>query len=143
MQNVYEKKTLSDLKEGEFALFTKTVSTSDVMLFAGSSGDLSPLYLNEKFAEETVFGQAVANPILISSMLCGAAFRLLKPDFYPISLSFDIVKPMAVGDTVTARAEVLSKDPEHNQVTLLLEAYNSARELVIRGSAVEQMEIRK
>lgn len=143
MQNVYEKKTLADLKEGDFTLFTKTISASDVMLFAGISGDLSPLYMNEKFAEDTIFGQALANPVQIASMIGGAVFRLLKPDFYPLALSFETVKPFAVGDTITTRAEILSKDEEKNQVTLLLEAYNSARELVLKGTALEQMEIRK
>ena len=143
MQNVYKKKTLVDLNVGDFALFTKTISASDVMLFAGISGDLNPLYMNEKFAEATVFSHALANPMLISSMICGAAFRLLKTDFYPLSLSFDIVKPLLVGDTITARAEVLAKDDKTNQVTLLLEAFNSNRELVVKGIALEQMEIRK
>ena len=143
MQNVYKKKTLNDLEIGDFSLFTKTISASDVMLFAGISGDLSPLYINEKFAEETIFTHPLANPMLISSLMCGAIYRLLKPDFYPNSLSFEMVEPMVVGDTVTTRAEVIQKDVEKNQVELLLEAYNSERKLVVKGRACEQLEIRK
>ena len=143
MESIYAKKTLNDYEIGQFALFTKTISASDVMLFAGISGDLDPLYLNREFGESTVYGSQLAHPMLVASMIGGAVFRLLKPDFYPVSRSFEVVKPFPVGETVTTRAVITEKDEEHHQIKLLLEAYNSAGELVVKETSTEQMEIRK
>ena len=143
MRTVYEKKTPADLQVGDFALFPKTVSASDVMMFAGISGELSPLYLNETFGQDSRFGMQVAQPMLAASMLGGAVFRLLGADAFPLRRSFEVLQPLAAGDTLTARAEVTAVDTAQQQVTLKLEAYNGAGEVVVQGTSVETMDIRK
>jgi len=143
MKMVYAKKALEDLKIGDFSLFPKTISASDIMLFAGTTGDLSPVYLNDEFGATTCFGARVAPPMLVAGMLGGAIFRLLSPDAYPVSREFRTIKPFYVGDTLTARAEVAAIDPEAQQVTLRLTAYNNAGEVVMEGTSVESMNLRK
>lgn len=143
MDMIYEKKRPEDLKVGDFSLFPKTVSASDVMMFAGLTGDLSPVYLNEEFGKTTRFQQQTAHPMLVAGMLGGAVFRLLSPDAYPVRREFQVLKPLAVGDTVTARAEVTAVDLEKKQVTLKLTAYNSAGEAVVEGYSLETMDIRE
>ena len=143
MKMVYEKKTLEDLKIGDFSLFPKTISASDIMLFTGTTGDLSPVYLNDEFGATTCFGVRVAPPMLVAGMLVGAIFRLVSPDAYPISREFRTIKPFFVGDTLTARAEVAAIDSEAQQVTVRLTAYNNAGEVVLEGTSVESMNLRK
>jgi len=50
---VFRQTRPDELKPGDFKLFAKTLSDTDAMLYAGISGEMSPLYLNESFAETT------------------------------------------------------------------------------------------
>lgn len=143
MNSVYAKKRPEDLNVGDFALFPKTVSASDVMMFCGNTGDLSPVYVNQVFGRESRFQGQVVPPMLLASMLGGAVYRLLSPDSFPLQRSFEVVKPVFAGDTVTCRAEVQEKNEETRQVTLRLEVFNSANELVLKGQSVETMDVRE
>jgi 3-hydroxybutyryl-CoA dehydratase len=140
MEMVYRKRTLH---VGDFALFPKTVSASDVMLFCGESGDMSPLYLNAEFGRSTCFGGAVVPPMLVAAMMGGAVFRLLSPDACPVRREFSALRPLAVGDTLTCRAEITDIDAAACRVTVALDAYNSAGDAVAHGVSVEQTGLRK
>ena len=48
--------TMQELKLGQSASTSKTISEADVYLFAGITGDLNPAHVNEPYAEETRFG---------------------------------------------------------------------------------------
>ena len=143
MQVIYQKRRPEELEIGAFSLFPKTVSDSDVMMFCGETGDLSPIYLDARFAGNTSLEAQTVPPMLIASMLGGAVYRLLSPDAYPLKREFELLKPVHVGDTLTARAEITGVDKEKRQVTLLLEAYNSEKELVMKGTSLEQLVVRK
>lgn len=54
------------LHVGDFALFPKTVSASDVTLFAGVSGDMNPLYLNETYGQHSSYKMRLVPPMLIA-----------------------------------------------------------------------------
>ncbi len=43
-----------DLKSGQTALYARTVTEADIVLFAGISGDTNPVHINEEFASETI-----------------------------------------------------------------------------------------
>lgn len=129
------------LHVGDFALFPKTVSASDVTLFAGVSGDGNPLYLNETYGNQSGYRMRVVPPMLIASMMGGAVYRLLRPSAYPLERSFTQVKPMQVGDTLTTRAEIREIDPATGHVRVELTAYNAAGELVMQGESVEEIRL--
>ena len=121
------------LHVGDFALFPKTVSASDVTLFAGVSGDMNPLYLNETYGQHSSYKMRLVPPMLIASMMGGAVNRLLRPSSCPVERRF------SVGDTLTTRAEVREIDEEKGQVRVELTAYNAAGELVMQGESVEDV----
>jgi len=54
-------KTIDQLKVGDTAEFAKTVSESDVYLFAGVTGDLNPAHINEEYARKTFFKTRIAH----------------------------------------------------------------------------------
>lgn len=137
----FEQKSLESLAQGEFSLFTKTVSETDVTLYAGISADFSPVYMNKQYAEQTRFGRQAAHPMLIASMAGGAIFRLLSPSAYPQKREFEMAAPVYPGDTVTIRAEIAAIDKVKRMVEVELEAYNQKRELVIRGKSLENLNI--
>ena len=136
MEMSYPPKTLH---VGDFALFPKTVSASDVTLFAGVSGDMNPLYLNETYGQRSSYNMRLVPPMLIASMMGGAVNRLLRPSSCPVERRFSVIKPMRVGDTLTTRAEVREIDEEKGRVRVELTAYNAAGELVMQGESVEDV----
>lgn len=56
--------TINDLSIGQEASFTKTISETDVYLFAGITGDINPAHLNEEYAKNTFFKGRIAHGML-------------------------------------------------------------------------------
>ena len=137
----FEEKTVDSLTRGDFALFTKTVSETDITLYAGISADFAPVHMNEPFGQGTRFGGRVAHPMLTGAMVGGAIFRLLSPGSYPIKREFQMEAPVYPGDTVTIRAEVAALDRDKKTVSVQFEAYNQKRELVLCGTSLEGMDL--
>ena len=54
-------KSYEELEIGEKSSISKTISETDVYLFAGISGDFNPLHVNEQYAKTTPFGARVAH----------------------------------------------------------------------------------
>lgn len=58
----FEKgKSYEELEIAEKASFSKTITETDVYLFAGISGDLNPMHVNEEYARTTPFGARIAH----------------------------------------------------------------------------------
>lgn len=58
-----------DLEIGMKASFSKTITETDVYLFAGISGDFNPMHVNEEFAKLTPFGKRIAHGVLPQSLI--------------------------------------------------------------------------
>ena len=64
----FEKgKTYEVLKIGEQASFIKTITETDIYLFAGISGDFNPMHVNETYAQQTPFKTRIAHGPLSQS----------------------------------------------------------------------------
>ena len=137
----FEQKTVDTLKIGDFSLFTKTVSETDIVLYAGISADCAPVHLNEQYAAQTRFGSRIAHPMLLGTMAGGAIYRLLSPSSICVKREFEVIAPVFAGETVTIRAEIASLDREHNRVVVEFECYNVKEELVLRGSSLESLDL--
>jgi 3-hydroxybutyryl-CoA dehydratase len=92
---------------GDSATFTKTILESDVIHFADASGDDNPLHLDENYARQTRFGHRIAHGILSAGLISAALAREL-PGLGTIFVELGIrfLKPVFIGDTVTARLTV-------------------------------------
>ena len=130
---VFLQTRLEELKPGDFKLFAKTLSDTDAMLYAGISGEMSPLYLNESFAQTTELKSRTVHPMLVAAIAGGAIFRLLSPAVRTESREFRFLKPVYAGDTVTARAEVKEVDVTSCKVVLAVSCYNQDGEQVLEG----------
>ncbi len=137
----FEQKTVDTLKIGDFSLFTKTVSETDIVLYAGISADFAPVHLNEQYAAQTRFGSRIAHPMLLGTMAGGAIYRLLSPSSICVKREFEVIAPVFAGETVTIRAEIASLDREHSRVVVDFECYNVKEELVLRGSSLEALDL--
>jgi acyl dehydratase len=125
------------LEIGMKASFTKTVTETDVYLFAGISGDFNPMHMNEEFAKLTPFGTRIAHGALPQCLIAPVLGTKL-PGLGTIALEITtrFRSPTFFGDTVTASAEVVEKIEEKRRVRLKLLWTNQRGETVATGEAL-------
>jgi len=110
---------LEDLKPGMSAVFAKTVTETDIGLFAGVSGDTNPVHLNQEFAAATPFGGRIAHGILTASFVSAViGTKLPGPGCIYVSQSLRFKAPVKPGDTVQAKVTVREIVVEKARVVL-------------------------
>jgi len=129
-------KTIDQIDVGDKASFQKTISETDVYLFAGITGDYNPAHLNDVESKNTIFGERIAHGLL-SAGLISAVLGVQLPGPGTIYLGQDLrfLKPVKFGDTITAIVEVLEKIEEKNILKLNTKCINQKGEEVITGIA--------
>ncbi|MBI9091097.1 MAG: OB-fold domain-containing protein [Desulfobacterium sp.] len=129
--------TYDQLEEGMSASFTKTISETDVYLFAGISGDFNPMHLNEEFAKATPFGTRIAHGALPQSFIA-PVLGMKLPGLGTIALEVTtrFKAPTYFGDTITATGEIIEKLPEKRWVRMALTFTNQHNKRVAEGSAL-------
>jgi 3-hydroxybutyryl-CoA dehydratase len=125
------------LKIGHKASFTRTVREADIVAFAHITGDDQPLHLDDAFAARTRFKKRIAHGMLSVGYISAVLGTKLAPNNVVVYLSQQIRfrLPVAIGDTITAEAEVTAIDPEKNIVTVRTDCLNQRGETVVRGEA--------
>ncbi len=127
---------LEDLSVGMTAVFSRTVTEADIVLFSAISGDLNPIHVNEEYARETMFKGRIAHGILTASLISAVLGNQLPgPGCIYLSQSLKFLAPVKAGDTVTARATVTEILPEKKRVVLKTECLVEEK-LVLDGEAV-------
>jgi len=126
-----------ELEEGMSDSFTKTISETDVYLFAGISGDFNPMHMNEEFAKTTPMGTRIAHGAL-AQCLIAPVLGMKLPGLGTIALEITtrFRAPTYFGDTITATGEVVEKLTERRWVRMALTFTNQKNELVAEGSAL-------
>ena len=116
----------------------KTVTEKDIELFAEVSGDFNPVHVNEEFAQKTFFGGRIAHGILSISFVsaAGAKFPGLV---ILLSMSSKFLKPVKIGDTITAVAEVTAARKEKGIITLKNTCTNQNGETVVEGETMVRL----
>ena len=130
-------KTITELEAGDSAGYTKTVSESDIYLYAGITGDFNPAHINEEYAKKTFFKTRVAHGMLTAgfvSALIGT--RLPGPGSIYIRQDLHFLAPVHIGDTITAKVEVIEIHIEKNRVKLKTTCVNQDGTTVLEGEAL-------
>src|SRR5580765_1865947 len=110
-----------DLKPaiGASTSFSKTVSESDVYLFAGITGDFAPNHVDEQFMRRTQYGRRIAHGALLVGYMSRASTMIVDKiageaaAVYPVSLGYDrirFLKPVFIGDTITVTCVITHGD---------------------------------
>ena len=129
-------KTIQQISLGDTAEFTKTVSESDVYMFAGVTGDMNPVHLNESYARETFFKTRIAHGMLSAGFI-SAVLGTQLPGVGSIYMGQELrfLAPVRIGDTITAKVEVIELNVEKNRVELRTSCTNQDGTLVLDGKA--------
>lgn len=133
---------LEDIKRGMTAVYTKTVTESDIATFAGVSGDTNPLHLSDDFAKGTMFEGRIAHGMLSASFISTLiGTRLPGPGAIYMSQSLKFLAPVRPGQTVNTRATVTDVDHEKARITLHTQCM-VGDEVVIEGEALIKVPVR-
>jgi len=136
-------KTIEDFEIGDEASFAKTISESDVYLFAGVTGDMASHHINKEFAEKSRFGRRVVQGMLTASLTTSPLSKLVAPGGLTVSHSFEFKAPVFIGDTIEATARVAEKKVEKKILEVELVCVNQEGKTVLEGTATELMAIEK
>lgn len=110
MTEYIENRTFDEIKIGDRASLTRTLTKSDIELFAVMSGDVNPAHLDEEYARSDIFHKIIAHGMwggaLISTVL---GTMLPGPGTIYLSQTLRFRRPVAVGDTITVAVTVTAK----------------------------------
>ena len=122
---------------GDAATLTKSFSQDDVSAFAALSADTNPLHLDADFARTTSFGKPIVHGILCLGLISAViGTKLPGPGAVYVGQQIRFVRPVFIGDTVTATVKVLGFGENRPwMVTLSTVCTNHLHERVIDGKA--------
>ena len=131
-----EGKSIHELKIGDSAQISKTITEADIELFAKATGDFNPVHLDQAYAEKTSFKGRIAHGLLSVGLLSAVLGNIL-PGHGTIYLSQEVkfLAPVRIGDTITARVEVIELIPEKNRANLGRPVLNQDGKIVVEGAA--------
>lgn len=99
--------------ERRFLSRGRTVTETDIVVFAGLSGDFVELHTNEEYARQSPFGRRIAHGALIFSLSVGLTTRMNLIDDSLLAFSgvdrLRFVQPVFIGDTIQVRKRVIER----------------------------------
>jgi len=122
---------------GDSCTFTKTISESDVYMFAGITGDFSQMHTNEAFMNTTKYKTRIVHGVLTFALGSTASTLIqtqAKSEMPSVSYGYDrlrFVKPVYFGDTVTATYTIIEIDNENLKSVGKVEVVNQKGEVVV------------
>ena len=132
-----------DLNVGDEHLSTgRTVTETDVISFAGLSGDFNNMHIDEEFAKKTVFGTRVAHGLCVLSIASGLWFtmpRLATVAFMGLE-DWRFSGAVKFGDTIRITRKLAEKKehkrPSMGLLTFEVNVHNQNEEIVQKGKWV-------
>lgn len=125
-----------DIHEGDVETFTKTITQTDVTLWVGLTGDMNPIHINTEYAKATRFGDIIVPGLMVAGLISTVMTKSTFGNIYS-GQALKFLKPVYLGDTITASATVTEKIEEKRRVRIKTECFNQRGELVIAGEGQE------
>jgi acyl dehydratase len=126
----------------------RTVTETDIVLFAGLSGDYNVLHTDAEFMKKSIFGERIAHGLLGLAIQSGLFYRA-GPAYATIAflaLRWKFKAPIKIGDTIRVRARVTAKretaKPDRGIVVLERQVLNQRDEVVQEGETELMVERR-
>ena len=130
-------KKIGEMTPGDSAQLTRTVSESDVTLFAGITGDKNPVHMDPRYAEKTPFKTRIAHGMLSAGFISAViGTRLPGPGTIYLRQELNFLRPVIIGDTITATVVVEEILSSKKQIRLETVCVNQRGEKVLEGQAL-------
>ncbi len=131
-----ENRTFAEIRVGDTASLTRTLRAQDISLFAAASGDVNPAHLDRDYAATARFHGVIAHGLwggsLISAVL---GTELPGPGTVYLAQSLRFLRPVRIGDAITARVTVREKHEDRARLIMDCACLDAAGEPVITGQA--------
>lgn len=131
-----EIKHWEDIHIGDEVRFTKTMTQTDVVLWVGLTGDMNPIHIDTEYGRTTRFGDIVVPGLMVAGLISTVMTKATFGNVYS-GQSLKFIKPVYIGDTITATATVVEKAEEKRRVKIKTECFNQNQELVVTGEGQE------
>ena len=134
------RRFFDDIEVGEaYESPGRTVTETDIVLFAGLSGDYNVLHTDAEFMKQSIFGERIAHGLLGLSIQAGLFARATQAyaTLAFVGLRWKFKGPIKIGDTIRVRARVTAKketsQADRGVVTVEREVLNQRDEVVQEG----------
>ncbi len=131
-----ENRTFDEIKVGDTATLTRTLTEKDIQVFAIMSGDINPAHVDVEYAESDMFKKIIGHGMwggaLISTVL---GTQLPGPGTIYVGQTIKFKRPVGIGDTLTVKVTAIEKNEEKKRVTFSCEVKNQKDEIVMEGQA--------
>ena len=127
----------ADIKIGDEASLSRTITDAHIVNFAGITGDFNPVHVDAENAQQSMFGERICHGMLMAGLI-SAVLGMQLPGSNAIYLGQDLkfTAPVKIGDTVTVTAKVTEKRDDKRIIKLRTTVSNQKGELVVDGNAV-------
>jgi 3-hydroxybutyryl-CoA dehydratase len=129
-------KKIGELAIGQKDFVQKTLSETDIYLYAGITGDLNPAHINEEYARNTFFKGRIAHGMLTAGLISAVVgMKLPGPGTIYMAQELKFTAPVRIGDTIKAEGEVVELIPEKNIAVIKTTCTNQDGTVVLTGTA--------
>ncbi len=133
---IIENRTFDEIAVGEKASLSRTVTQEDIDLFAIVSGDVNPAHMDPAYAKTDIFHRVIAHGMLGAGLISNVlGTKLPGPGTIYMGQDLRFLRPVDIGDTITATLTVTEKHPEKGDLLLDCHCSNQKGQEVISGTA--------
>ena len=126
-----------DIKVGDEASLTRTITEVHIVNYAGLTGDMNPVHVDAEHAAQSIFGERIAHGMLVAGLISAVlGTQLPGPNSIYLGQDLSFTAPVKIGDTVRVTVTVTDKRDDKRIIKLRTVATNQRGEMVIDGSAV-------
>ena len=119
---------------GTRGIIRRTISESDVYLFAGVTGDFHYNHVDAARMASSAYGERIAHGALVLGLMSAASTQMTEPlPVHAVSAGYDRVRFLAavpIGSTIEATCEVVGLEPDRDRSRSEARAWRQDGELV-------------
>ncbi|WP_308895204.1 MaoC family dehydratase [Candidatus Desulfosporosinus nitrosoreducens] len=127
-------KTWEDLKVGDSTNYAKTITSADIVMWCGLTGDMNPIHLDREYSKKTQFKDIIVPGIYVLGFVSATLGKILGSIYASQSVRF--TQPVYVNDTVSAESTIIEKLEKKRMLKLHTRCLNQKDEVVLDGEAL-------
>jgi 3-hydroxybutyryl-CoA dehydratase len=126
-----------EIKIGDDASLSRTITEAHIVNYAGITGDMNPIHVDAEYSKQSMFGERVAHGMLVAGLISAVlGTQLPGPNSIYLGQDLKFTAPVKIGDTVKVVVTVTEKRDDKRIIKLRTTASNQRGEVVIDGNAV-------
>ena len=123
---------INDFSVGMTESYSQTITDSDIKSFSGISGDKNPVHMSDDFVSNTQFKRRIAHGLMSASYFSALfGMKIPGPGCVYLSQSLKFLKPVYIGDTVTAKVTITKLNKRSRRFTFETCCYVNSVEVIV------------